>query len=198
VLDEVYTTPDPGASGNQPERTGPAAFRRQIEAVKAGVRIEDVAASYGDFRLAGASRLLGRCVSPDHEDRTPSMAIYTDAQRFRCYGIGCEAHGDVLDLIMLAEPGIELWEAMMALAQRYGIELPERPPSWFARQKRQAPVRDRLEEIKVRHVQRRLFRIFLPTIQSMADGLERAEEAAHVWGDLEEVAVLIVAGRRSA
>jgi DNA primase len=194
-MTEVYTEPE---AGTTTERSGPASFRRQIDAVKNGVRIEEVAQEYGDFKLAGAGRLVGRCVSPGHEDRTPSMTIYTDEQRFRCYGIGCEAHGDVLDLIMLAEPGIELWEAMMTLSERYGIALPERPPSWFARQKRQAPVRDRLEEIKVRHVQRRLFRIFLPTIQSMADGLERAEEAAHVWGDLEEVAVLIVAGRRSA
>jgi DNA primase len=95
-----------------PERTvevAPSSFRRQIEAVKDAVRIEDVVAGYGAFRLMGAGRLLGRCGAPDHEDRTPSMTVYTNAQRSKCYG--CGAHGDVVDLVRLAEGG-EVWKAI--------------------------------------------------------------------------------------
>jgi hypothetical protein len=80
----------------------PASFRRQLQAVKEAVRIEQVASDYGDFRLAGPDRLVGRCVSSDHEDRTPSLFIFLREQRFKCFGIGCGASGDVLDLVMLA------------------------------------------------------------------------------------------------
>jgi DNA primase len=180
------------------ERTGeilPASFQRQIEAVKGAVRIEDVAANYGAFRLTGAGRLLGRCVSPDHEDRTPSMTIYTDAQRFRCFG--CGAHGDVVDLVRLAEGG-EVWEAMVLLATRHGVELPGRSAAWFARQRRQAPVRDALKVMKVRHVQRRLFRLFAYELAMIVDDDERREEKALVWENLEAIARMIVAGRLEA
>ncbi len=194
-MTEVYTR-----AGVEPmaDRPGPASFRRQIEAVKDAVRIEDVAADHGEFRLQGAGRLLGRCLSPDHEDKTPSLTIFTDEQRFRCFGIGCGAHGDVLDLVRLAEPGLEVWEAMVSIAQRCGIELPGRSEAWAARQERQAPARDALEEIMARHVQRRLFRIFAPAIERIDNALERQAEKAQVWHELAPIARMIVAQRRSA
>jgi DNA primase len=173
----------------------PISFRRQIEAVKGAVRIEDVSAGYGAFKLMGAGRLLGRCVSPDHTDRTPSMTVYTDDQRFKCYG--CGEGGDVVDLVQLAEGG-DVWEAMVALATRYGVELPGRSAAWFARQKRQAPVRDALEVMKVRHVQRRLYRLYAYELAMIVDDDERREEKALVWENLEAIARMIVAGRLEA
>jgi len=92
----------------------------------------------------------------------------------------------------------ELREAMVSLAVEFGVVLPERSPSWFRRQERQKPVRDALEEIKVRHVQRRLYRIFAPAIERIEDEAERKEEKAQTWHDCRGVARLIVAGRRSA
>ena len=173
------------------QRSGPGSFRRQIDAVKEAARIEEVAGDYGEFKLAGAGRLLGRCISPDHSDRTPSMTIYVDEQRFRCFGLGCGAHGDVLDLVMLAEPDLELWEAMVSLATRYGIQLPERPGSWFARQKRQAPVRDAIEEALIEHFARRLFRcMFVPSIEQIEDEGERREETDLLWDACVEIAIL--------
>ncbi|HEV2124435.1 MAG TPA: CHC2 zinc finger domain-containing protein [Chloroflexota bacterium] len=173
----------------------PASFRRHIDAVKDAVRIETVAADYGPLRLMGAGRLLGRCVAPEHEDKTPSMTVYTEEQRFKCYG--CGEGGDVVDLVRLAEGG-EVWEAMVSLATRHGIELPGRSAAWYARQKRQAPVRDALEVMKVRHVQRRLFRLFAYELAMIVDDDERREEKALVWENLEPVARMIVAGRRKA
>lgn len=180
-----------------PERQGPASFRRQLEAVKDCARIELVAQDYGEFKLAGSGRLLGRCVSPSHEDRTPSLTIFTEEQRFKCFGIGCEAHGDVLDFMMLAE-GCELWEAMMILSTRYGIQLPERPPTWPAKQERQAPVRQALEDAKIAHLQRRVFRRFMALLESIEDEQERQAEAEHLWEAAREIAVLVWAGRRAA
>ena len=92
----------------------------------------------------------------------------------------------------------ELWEAMISLAVEYGVELPQRPPAWFARQERQKPVRGALEEVKIRHVQRRLYRLFAPIIERIEDQTERKAEKAQTWHDLRHVAVLLVAGRRSA
>ena len=184
---EVYINQE---LGTMPERPGPASFRRQLDAVKEAARIEEVAAIYGEFKLAGSGRLLGRCVSPDHTDRTPSMYVFPDEQRFKCFGIGCGAHGDVLDLVRLAE-GVELWEAMMILSQRYGGELPEKPRAWFRRQKRQAPVRDAIEEALVEHFARRLFRrVFLLTVEQIEDEDERREEADLLWDACVEIAVL--------
>jgi hypothetical protein len=176
----------------RPHEIAPASFRRQIEAVKDAVRIEDVATGYGAFRLAGEGRLLGRCVAPDHEDRTPSMTVYTDAQRFRCYG--CGAHGDVVDLVRLAEGG-EVWEAMTSLSTRHGFELPGRPASWYRKQARQRPVRDELERIKIDSLRRRLFRLLEPTVSEISDDEERAAEAEHLWRELTPLAARMVRER---
>jgi CHC2 zinc finger len=174
-----------------PEREGPASFRRQLEAVKQGSRIEQVAQDYGEFKLAGSGRLLGRCLSPDHEDRSPSMSVFPEKQRFRCFG--CGEHGDVLDLVMLAE-GCELWEAMIVLSQSYGIELPPRPQAWFAKQERQKATRRAIEGAKVRRVQRRIYRWLLaPPLANLTDEDERLAEATHAWEDAAQIARLLVA-----
>jgi DNA primase len=193
MLNTVYTQAPPRTTNE----TIPASFRRQIETVKDGVRIEDVAADYGEFQLQGSGRLLGRCVSPEHEDKTPSMTVYPDEQRFKCYG--CGEHGDVIDLVRLVEGGAtacDVVDAMMILAQRYGVELPARPQAWFARQSRQAKTRDALDEVKIKHIQRRLFRIFLPAIKAIEDDEERREELERVWDDCLAPAKLIFLGRR--
>lgn len=191
-MESLYITPD---AGTTVDRAGPASFRRRIEAVKDGVRIEDAATHYGEFRLAGAGRLCGRCVSPDHEDKTPSMHVYTDDQRFKCYG--CGEYGDVLDLVMLAE-GCELWVAMVELANRHGVELPERPPSWYARQKRQATVRDRIDAEKVEHVRMLVFRlIWMPWLRRLP-GWAREEATESAWAESRHIALRLYEQRRGA
>ncbi len=195
-MEEVYTPPTGSATADREQRDGPRPFLRQIEAVKEGARIEQVAADYGEFKFAGAGRLLGRCLSPDHEDRTPSMIIYTEGQRFKCYG--CGQHGDVLDLVRLAEPGVELWEAMLILSARYGIELPERPRAWFARQERQRPVRDAIAQARFDLLRRRLYRaLFAPSVAAIEDERERQEEADLLYDATDYLARLVLAGRAS-
>ena len=49
----------------------------------------------------------------------------------------------------------------------------------------------------MRHVQRRIFRIFLPLIEEIDDQEERREETEYLWDAAEEIAVLTVAGRSS-
>jgi DNA primase len=181
------------AKSSLPERRQPASFRRQIQAVKDDVRIETVVADYTDeLRLLGNGRLLGRCVSPEHEDRTSSMTVYTDTQTFKCYGIGCGAQGDVIDLVKLAE-GCKTWEAMVHLSVRYGVELPGRPESWYRRQERQKPVRDGIDAAKILVARRRLYRRFFePLVLATEDQEDRAHDAQLFWQLTEPLAAHLV------
>lgn len=45
---------------------------------------------------AGRNRWRCQCVSPAHQDRTPSMVVYGEDNHVHCFS--CGAHGDVLDL----------------------------------------------------------------------------------------------------
>lgn len=49
-----------------------------------------------NFRKAGSKTYKGHC--PFHDDRTPSFVIYTDSNRFICFG--CETKGDVISFLM--------------------------------------------------------------------------------------------------
>lgn len=173
----------------------PRALVRQIEAVKEGARIEEVAAHYGEFKLAGSGRLVGRCLSPEHADRTPSMTLYPEEQRFQCYG--CNEGGDVIDLVRLAEGG-ELWEAMVLLSQRYGTTLPERPRSWFNRQERQERSRNAIDAEKVEHVRMLLYRlIFVPWLRRLPEFM-REEAADRAWDKSLPLARQLYEQRRGA
>ena len=171
-------------------------FRRCCRAVRDAVPIEEIARRYTNLEpFGGKAWFTGRCPLPDHEDKTPSFYIYPP-DRYWCYE--CGRGGDVVDLEFHCGDYGELWEAMVSLAVEYDVDLPERPRRWFARQERQKPVRDALEEVKVRHVRRRLYRLFAPVIERIEDQTERKAEKAQTWHDLRQVAVLVVAGRRSA
>jgi len=164
--------------------------------VRDAVPLETIARRYTTLEpFGGKAWFTGRCPLPDHEDKTPSFYIYPPG-RYWCYG--CTRGGDVVDLEFHCGDYGELWEAMISLAVDYGVELPERSRSWFHRQERQKPVRDALEGAKVRHVHRRLYRIFAPAIERIEDAAERHAEKVQTWEDLRHVAALIVAGRRSA
>jgi hypothetical protein len=124
------------------------------------------------------------------------MTVYTDAQRFKCYG--CGAHGDVVDLVRLAEGG-EVWEAMLLLSTRHGFELPGRSAAWFDRQKRQAPMRSKIEDVRTQVMMRRLFRwVFGPMLAHIEDEDERSRMGDYLWADVLPLAVRMAEDRRGA
>jgi DNA primase len=169
-----------------------------FEAVKKAVPIEDYARTRTELKPNGL-RLVGHCPIPGHNDRTPSFHIWPSEAggSWYCFG-ACARGGDVIDLCQAVEGG-ESWEAMMTLASRYNVKLPERPTSWFERQARQRPVRDALEEMRVERVRRRLMRwMVAPEIAGIPDPDERAEEAALAWDGLLPVAQMIVTRREGA
>ncbi len=176
-------------SGSYEPPSGPSSvdlnrFGRAIDAVKAGVRIEDVAAEYAEMKLAGPNRLLGRCPHPDHTDRTPSFTVFTDTQRFKCFGIGCGISGDVVDLEKLCANHGELWTAMVALSVRYGVELPARSETWRKWSVRKVAIEDLGENVRFQVRCRRLFKAMIlnsPEIQNIEDPDERREEIRLCW-----------------
>jgi hypothetical protein len=97
--------------------------------------------------------------------------------------------------------GYEKHEAQMAAAdvlREYGHEIPPRPASWFAKQARQKPIRHAIDKAKIRHLQRRVFRIFLPMVEEIEDTDERREETKYLWDAAGEIAALMLAGRTPA
>ena len=176
----------------------PVGQRKPIDAAKDLVSILELAE-----RLCpeGARRvgktMVARCPLPGHDDKTPSFYVYPETGSFWCFG--CQRGGDVVHLAAHAwGHGDDMATAAAELLHEFGHEIPQRPQAWFARQERQKPVRDALEEVKVKHVQRRLYRIFAPAIEKIEDQAERKAEKVQTWHDLRHVAALIVAGRRAA
>ncbi len=169
---EIFADHDPGYM-----------FRKALEAVKESVTIEQVAAEYGEFRLLGRGRLLGRCVAPDHQDRTPSLTIFTGEGRFKCFG--CGLFGDAVDLERVAGRHVEVWTAVRALADRYGVELPVRSKRWCGWQTEKTRRLDELRRWRERRYHRRLYRLFAADgIAEIADDAEREREAQTAWDEL--------------
>src|SRR5215217_3668801 len=145
----------------------------------------------GALRRVG-KEWVGRCPLPDHEDRTPSFTVNEAKNLWWCHG--CLRGGDVVELARLAW-GYDQRDAHVAAAMlllEFGHEVPQRPPTWFRKQKRQKPVRDALERVKIRSARRRLMRALGPLVASIKDPEERREEAQRIWHDFDEVARLVV------
>lgn len=65
-------------------------------------------------------RWVGRC--PFHEERTPSFSLLPpDARRYYCHG--CGATGDAFDWMQQQEGAPGFTEAVIALAERFGIDI---------------------------------------------------------------------------
>jgi DNA primase len=73
-------------------------YRREIEALKQGTRIEHIAGRYLELRPSGRG-LIAKCSF--HDDQHPSFVVYPDSQSFHCFG--CQAHGDVIAFLMQVE-----------------------------------------------------------------------------------------------
>jgi DNA primase len=187
-----YHSPTPSPTPSRPERRG-VSRQTIIEAAKE-IHTEDLAKRlcHAGLRRAG-KELVGFC--PLHDDRrTPNFYVNPEKNTWFCFV--CLVGGDVVELARFSW-GYSKAEIAMAAADllhEFGHPIPERPASWHRKQKRQKPVRNAVDEAKVYHLQRRVFRIFLPLIEKISDQEERREETEYLWDTAGEIAVLIVAG----
>ncbi|MCU4183876.1 toprim domain-containing protein [Acidiferrimicrobium sp. IK] len=66
-------------------------------AVRSRHRLADVARRTGYRVDAAAGDVMVCCPMPDHDDRTPSMILHLDTDRYHCFG--CGARGDVIQWV---------------------------------------------------------------------------------------------------
>lgn len=84
----------------------------------------DIAQVIGEvvrLKPMGPNRSIGLC--PFHQEKTPSFHVHRDKQYFYCFG--CHKGGDVFRFIMEIE-GVSFYDALISLAERYGIPIPQR------------------------------------------------------------------------
>jgi DNA primase len=134
----------------------PYTLRKAIAAVKAAISIEGYLSDRG-VQVRGDR---ARCLVHDGEN-LQSFAIYPDEGRWYCFR--CSEGGDVIDLAQAVEGG-DVWEAMFLLAQRYGVELPQRDDTWHECQGDKARVREGARHHLAAVYQRRVKRLYAPLV----------------------------------
>ena len=168
---EVYSQP--------PEST--YWFRKCCEAVRAAVPIEEIARRYTELQpLGGRAWFTGSCPLPDHDDHDPSFYIYPPG-RWWCYG--CDRGGDVIDLEFHCGVYNELWEAMIALASEYSVELPRRSEKWHHWQRTKLDIHAAAEEVREVVWRERVFKMLVlsgPEFE-IEDPKERRATVERAW-----------------
>lgn len=99
-----------------------------VEEIRSRNDIVDVISGYLKLQKKG-SNYVGVC--PFHNDRNPSMSVNQPRQMYHCFS--CGAGGDVFKFVMDYE-NLTFPEAMKVLADRAGIQLPEKETSREAKQ----------------------------------------------------------------
>ncbi|RME75722.1 MAG: DNA primase [Planctomycetota bacterium] len=102
-----------------------SALRSDLRDFKARVLeatdIVGLVSEYVALRRSG-SGYKGLC--PFHEERTPSFSVRPDRGTWYCFG-RCSRGGNAIDFVM-AKEGLEFWPALVLLAERAGLPVPER------------------------------------------------------------------------
>lgn len=111
-----------------------------IEEVRSRNDIVDVISTYVKLQKKGSS-YFGLC--PFHNERSPSFSVSRQKQMYYCFG--CGAGGNVFTFLMEYE-NYSFVEAMRYLAERAGIELPER--EYSEEERRRADLKAVLLEIQ--------------------------------------------------
>lgn len=175
--------------------------RRIIDAANAAVPTLDLAdmlAGAGGLRRVGKA-WVGRCVLPDHEDRTPSFSVDPAKNLWNCFG--CNRGGDAVRLACLTwgyQPGGK--EEQMAAADllhTFGHEIPGRPPTWYAKEQRQKEARAAFERVRVGACQRRVYELLRREQDAIGNTEPTEAELEYMWEGARHIAALLVADRLS-
>jgi DNA primase catalytic core len=94
-----------------------------LEDVKRALPVETVLEASGT-RLHRMGPRRARALCPFHQDRDPSLVVYTDEGRWHCFG--CGARGDVVDMVRAIEGHDSFVEALRSAASRAGVPFPEK------------------------------------------------------------------------
>ncbi len=154
------------------------ALRSPIEAVKAVASIENY------LRVHGVEVRHGRARCIVHGGDNPS-SFSIDSERQLWYCFSCNEGGDLIDLCEAVEKHADTWTAVISLAMRYDIKLPEKTEKWRKWQDQKAEIRDFNERIRHERRLRRWFRIFhRDDLATIGDPEERRAETERCWREL--------------
>ena len=91
-----------------------------VDEIKSHLDIVEVAGSYLELQPAGRN---WKALCPFHQEKTPSLVIFPDDQRWKCFGASCGRSGDVIDLVQQ----LEKWdfpETLHYLGSKVGVAVP--------------------------------------------------------------------------
>lgn len=112
------------------------------EEVRSRNDIVDVIGNYVKLKRSGSS-YVGLC--PFHNEKSPSFSVNPARQMYKCFG--CGVGGNVITFLMEYE-NYSFPEAMQSLAQRAGVELPQKDMT--AEQRQRESLRTTLLEINAK------------------------------------------------
>ena len=90
-----------------------------IDEVLAKADIADVVGNYVALKSKGTN-MWGLC--PFHDEKTPSFSVNPSKGIFKCFG--CQKGGNAIGFIMAME-GLDYREAIVYLADKYGVTIPD-------------------------------------------------------------------------
>ncbi len=102
-----------------------------VAAIKAALPLADTISRISGIRLE-QTRSGARACCPFHQERTPSFVIDDTTGRYRCYGAGCGAHGDIIQFIR-DWYSVDFRQALQQAGQLAGISSPGGTPAPMAR-----------------------------------------------------------------
>ena len=134
-----------------------------IKEIKSRHDIVEIAGQHLQLQRSGVN-WKARC--PFHDDKSPSLVIFPESQRWICFGMGCSQGGDLIDLLQR----LKKWDfptTLRHLAEAAGIALPPLSEEQVAGAGRRCQLEQVLGAAMV-HFQQHLFRPF-PLIQGVQE-----------------------------
>lgn len=166
--------------------------RRRFEIIKEQVSVVTLAKNLieeasGRLRMSGGE-LRGYCPVCGNGNHSEAFSASLEKNLWHCHA--CGEGGDVIDLANLAGRFDSPVLAVAWLGHRYGVELPERPESWYRKQSRQERIRKQLEGEREEIRRRRLFKyLVLPEINLLPEK-DRERETRVAWERMKRLPVV--------
>jgi hypothetical protein len=168
----------------------------------------DLLCGPGGLRRIG-KEWVGHCPIPDHPDKTPSFCVNAETGAWFCHG--CLRGGpDAVRLACFmwgyAPRTKEEQGAAAQLLMEFGFPVPERPLSWYAKQRRQhdrrgedgnriAGARDELHRARFAAARRRCYKLLLRDLEAMGDPEPSDAEREMLWEAAARIANALLADR---
>ena len=157
--------------------------RKRFDIIKEAVPVATLARDLveedlGRLRTTGG-RIRGYCPICRNGNHSEAFSASISENMWFCFA--CQNGGDVITLADLAGGFNSTTAAVAWLADKYHVDLPTRPESWYRKQDRQQRIRERLEAERQEVRRRRLFKYcILPELELVEDE-HREHETRVAW-----------------